>query len=259
MFHGFTPFQLAVLGLLIFFSGIVDALAGGGGLITIPAYLAAGLDPSLLLGTNKLSSGIGTAVAALRFGRSMRFDLKGFVPVIFASLIGSWLGARLVQLLDPDLLRYLLLIAIPTIGYGIFSKHAFGREDRSSSFGAGELRTRSMAIAFPIGMYDGFFGPGTGTFLALAFTRFCRYDLLRATTCSKILNLTSNVTAMAAFLWAGKTHVALGLSMGGINIAGNYIGSHLGIRRGADAIRPMILLVCAGLFVKLFLDIVARR
>lgn len=258
MLAEFTPAQLGILGILIFFSGIVDSLAGGGGLISLPAYLAAGLNPALLLGTNKLSSCIGTTVSAVRYGRNARFDLKSFAPVIVVSLIGSWIGAEAGQLLSPWILRYLLLAAIPVVGYAVFSRHDFGRTDRSAGFAHSELRARSMAISFPLGIYDGFFGPGTGTFLALAFTRFCRYDLLKATTCTKILNLTSNFSAMIAFLWAGRTHVALGLSMGGLNVAGNYVGSHLGIRRGASVIRPMILLVCSALFAKLLWDAALR-
>jgi uncharacterized protein len=258
MLHEFTPIHLTILGTLIFFSGIVDALAGGGGLISLPAYLAAGLNPALLLGTNKLSSSMGTTISAVRYGRNARFNLASFAPVIFISLIGSWLGAQAGQWLSPQILRYLLLVAIPVIGYAVFSRHNFGHTDSSSSLAPDKRRARSMTIAFPLGLYDGFFGPGTGTFLTLAFTHFCRYDLLKATTCTKILNLTSNLTAMITYLLAGRTHAALGLSMGGLSVAGNYVGSHWGIKRGATVIRPMILLVCSGLFAKLLWDTVFR-
>lgn len=251
--------RLVVLSALVFFAGLVDSLAGGGGLITLPAYLAAGLNPALLLGTNKLASSIGTTVSALRFSRHQRISWRPLVPVVAVSLAGSWLGARLGERLSAYGLRLLLLVAIPAVGFAIFSRHSFGRVDRSGEFTTGQLRFRAFAVALPIGTYDGFFGPGTGTFLALAFTRFCRFDLLRATTWSKVLNLASNVSAMVAFLWMGRTHVPLGLSMGGMSVAGHYVGSNLGIKRGADAIRPMILLVCAGLFLKLLFDAWAVR
>jgi len=246
---------LAALSALVFFAGIVDSLAGGGGLITLPAYLAVGLNPSLLLGTNKLASSIGTTVSAFRFSRHQRLDWRPLAPVVAVSLAGSWLGAALGRLLSATWLRLLLLAAIPVVGVAVFSRHSFGRVDRSGEFTPAQLRLRAIAVALPIGAYDGFFGPGTGTFLALAFTRLCRFDLVRATAWSKILNLASNLSAMAAFLWMGRTHWPLGLSMGGVSVAGHYVGSQIGIKRGASAIRPMILWVCAALFVKLLLDL----
>ena len=240
-----------MLGALVFFAGIVDALAGGGGLITLPAFLAAGLEPSLLLGTNKLCMTIGTSVSTVRYARSLRFALKPFLPVIATSLLGSYLGARLALLLDPSYLRWLLLAALPVVGYAVFSSKDFGRRDESARYSSRELTLRQAAIAFPIGAYDGFFGPGTGTFFALAFCRFCGFSLLEATGRSKALNLASNAAALVAFVAAGRLDVRLGLSMGVLSVVGNFIGANLGVKRGAAVIRPAVLCVCAGLFLKL--------
>ncbi|MDE2291405.1 MAG: TSUP family transporter, partial [Elusimicrobia bacterium] len=115
---------------------------------------------------------------------------------------------------------------------------------------------RAAAVAFPVGAYDGFFGPGTGTFLALGLSRFCRFDLMRATGYAKAVNLASNAAALTAFLAAGRVDAALGLAMGGASILGNLTGSRLGVRRGAAVIRPAIVLVCAALFAKLAWDLV---
>lgn len=246
--------SFALLGLLVFLAGFVDALAGGGGLITLPAYMASGLDPALILGTNKLSSCIGTVVSTARYLRTGRFEVKPFIPVIVASLLGSALGARLVLLMDPAYLRYLLLAALPLVSYVVWSKHDFGAADRRHHFKPGEVLTRSVLIALPIGCYDGFFGPGTGTFFTMALSSACGYDLLGATTGAKILNLMSNASALATFLIAGRVDLRLGAAMGALSLAGHYAGAGVGIKKGAKAIRPMIVLVCAGLFLKLLLD-----
>lgn len=254
LFAGLTPPALAGLSVAVFLAGAVDALAGGGGLITLPAYLAVGLDPALVLGTNKLSACFGTVVSTVRYHRALRFPLREFLPSILASLAGSWLGARLALLVDPSWLRPLLLCALPVIAWLVWSRHDFGATDTTHRHTKAELARRGAAVTFPIGMYDGFFGPGTGTFFALGFTRWCGYDLLHATARAKILNLMSNVAALAAFAWAGRLSWRLGLGMALLSIAGNWVGSHLGVRRGAAAIRPVVALVCAALFVKLLVD-----
>ncbi len=238
----------------MFLAGAVDALAGGGGLITLPAYMAVGLDPALVLGTNKLSACFGTVVSTVRYQRALRFSVRAFLPAILASLIGSWLGARLAIVVDPSWLRPLLLCVLPVIAWLVWSKRDFGADDTSRRLPPETLTRRGVAVSFPIGAYDGFFGPGTGTFFALGFTRWCGYDLLHATARAKILNLVSNVAALAAFAWAGRLDWKLGLSMAALSVAGNWVGSHLGVRRGAVAIRPVVALVCGALFLKLLSD-----
>ncbi len=254
MFEDFTTVQLGLAAVLVFFAGVVDALAGGGGLLTLPTYLAIGLPPALVLGTNKCASTIGLTVSTTRYWRNIRFSLKKFLPVILMGLIGSALGARLALSIDPEWIRYLLIAALPPLAYSIYSKHDFGKEDTSRSLGSKTLLSRQMKMSLGIGGYDGFFGPGTGTFLAIGFTRYCRYDLVNATARAKIINFTSNVAALATFLYAGKVHVALGLTMGAASVLGHTCGSQLGLKKGAKAIRPVVLLVCAALFLKLLFD-----
>ena len=249
-----TPGALALLGACVFLAGVVDALAGGGGLITLPAYLAAGLSPALILGTNKLSSSIGTLISTVRYRRAVKLSLRPFLPVVAMALTGSWLGARLALHVDPSWIRPLLLAVLPVVAWLIWSRKDFGSLDESARLCAAERRRRGLMIAFPIGAYDGFFGPGTGTFFALAFVRWGKHDLLGATARAKVLNLASNLAALAAFAWADRLHWSLGLAMSGLSVAGHWVGSHLGVRNGARAIRPVVLLVCAGLFAKILLD-----
>lgn len=252
----FTAAQLAALAALVFFAGLVDALAGGGGLITLPAYLAAGLDPALVLGTNKLSSSIGTTAAVATYQRRQKLPLGHLGLPVAACLIGSFLGARAAIGIEPRHIRTAMLVVLPVLAGFLYFRRGFGKTDESHRHTATHLTARTSAVALPLGFYDGIFGPGTGTFLALAMTRFCGYDLLGATGRAKIFNLSTNLAALAAFLLAGRVHVRVGLIMGAASVLGNFTGSHLGLLRGAEAIRPAVLLVCAGLFAKLLLDAV---
>lgn len=232
-------------------------MAGGGGLITLPAYLAAGLSPALLLGTNKLASSIGTVASAANYQRTHKIDLSRLRGPLIACVIGSLLGARLSAWLNPDWFKYILLVILPVVGAIVYSHHEFGREDRSSSLGP-ILEDRLLALSGAIGVYDGFIGPGTGTFLALALSRWCRFNLLGATVRAKFLNLTTNLAALVFFLASGRVNVFLGLAMGAVSVLGHWAGSHLGLKKGADAIRPAVVLVCCGLFVKLAWDCFRR-
>ncbi len=250
----FSPGAMLFLAVCVFFAGVVDALAGGGGLITLPAYLAVGLNPALVLGTNKLASCLGTVVSTVRYHRALKFSIKDFLPVIAASMIGSWLGARAALLVDPSWIRPMLLTALPVVAWLVWSKKDFGSNDDSGRLSAAERRRRGVLVAAPIGAYDGFFGPGTGTFFAIAFARWGKHDLLGATGRAKILNLVSNVAALGAFMWAGRLHWQVGLAMSLLSVAGHWVGSHLGVRRGAALIRPVVALVCAGLFAKILFD-----
>ena len=250
----FGPGETLFLAACVFFAGVVDALAGGGGLITLPAYLAVGLNPALILGTNKLVSSIGTVVSTVRYHRALKFPLAAFHPVIAPSMIGACLGARAPLLVDPSWIRPLLLGTLPIVAGLVWSHKDFGTFDESERLTAAERTRRGVLAAVPIGAYDGFFGPGTGTFFALAFTRWGKHDLLGATARAKILNLVSNLAALATFLWAGRVDWRVGLSMSLLSIAGHWVGSQLGVRRGARVIRPAVVLVCAGLFAKILFD-----
>lgn len=249
-----SPAAFLALGATVFLAGLVDSLAGGGGLITLPAYLAAGLNPAFVLGTNKLSSSFGTAVSTVRYQRALKFSVKEFLPVLAAAAVSSWVGARLALLVDPRWLRPLLLMALPVVAWLIWTRKDFGVEDVSRRLSRAERRRRGLMVAAPVGLYDGFFGPPAGTFYALGFVRVCGHDLAGATARAKALNLLSNLAALGAFIFAGRVRWSVGLPMAALSMGGHWTGSHLGVRDGAKAIRPVIALVCAGLFAKLLFD-----
>jgi uncharacterized membrane protein YfcA len=251
---GLPPAALVLLGACVFLAGVVDALAGGGGLITLPAYLAAGLDPALVLGTNKLASSLGTVVATIRYHRALRFSMRDFLPVLAAAAAGAWLGARLAALVDPRWLRPLMLVVLPVVSWLIWSRRSFGHEDVSHRQTHAERRRNGILVAAPIGTYDGFFGPGAGTFYALGLVRVGGFDLLGATARAKALNCVSNAAALGAFILARRVDWRVGLPMAALSVAGNWVGAHLGVRNGAAVIRPVVLLICGGLFAKILLD-----
>ena len=248
------PGRLALLGALVFFAGVVDSLAGGGGLITLPAYLAAGLDPALVLGTNKLASSIGTTAACLNYQRRHRLAPSDLAWPTLSCLIGAFLGARLAVRIGPAFIRAAILVILPILASLLLRRRRFGERDDSARHSTGGLRLLMAGISLPLGFYDGLFGPGTGTFMALALARVCGFDLLAATTRAKWLNLATNMSALLAFSLAGRVDRELGLAMGLASVCGNVAGSHLGLKRGAHAIRPAVIAVCAALFVKLLLD-----
>jgi uncharacterized membrane protein YfcA len=256
---GLPPHRFAALAALVFFAGIVDSLAGGGGLITLPAYLAAGLSPALVLGTNKLGSCIGTTASVFNYHRGKTLSPKRLALPVAACLLGSFLGARLATLLHPTYIRTTLLVVLPVLAAFLFFRRDFGHTDETGRHTPAALQARTAAVTLPCGFYDGIFGPGTGTFMALGLTRVAGFDLLEATGLTKLFNLSTNAAALATFLYAGRVSVPLGLSMAVASLGGHYTGSHLGLRGGARTIRPAVLLVCAALFVKLLLDVCAGR
>jgi uncharacterized membrane protein YfcA len=256
MMHEISFWVWWILPLFIFFAGFVDAIAGGGGIIAIPAYLAAGINPSFVLGTNKLSSAMGTVVSTRNYYRRVQAPIKDFIPVILVSLFGSMLGAKTILLIDPNIIRILLLVIIPIVALTIYRHRSFGQQDQSLELTAGKILQRCMVIGLVIGYYDGFFGPGTGTFLALCFSRFVRFDLLKSSAYAKYINLSSNLAALATFMWAGKVRILLGIYLGLFGIVGHYLGSHLAIKNGSKVIRPVIFVVLTLLFAKVIYDLV---
>ena len=237
------PFQIL--------AGMVDAIAGGGGLISLPAYMIAGLPAHAAVATNKMSSTCGTAVSTFRFLKNGLINLKLAVPACAATLAGSWLGAHLSMRINERILEYIILAILPVAAFFVLNNKLFNRK------GAGKLEitrrtvTVSLIAAFIIGIYDGLYGPGTGTFLIIAFTVFARLTVETANGQAKIINLTCNITALVIFLLNDQVVIILGLAAAACNIAGNYIGSGLVMTNGAKIVRPVIIVVLVLLLIKI--------
>ena len=223
---------------LVFLGGFVDAIAGGGGLISLPAYMLAGLPPHFAIATNKMSSGMGTLVSTYRFGRSGNIPWKSAIPCVAMAMIGSAAGARLALLVDADVFKIIMLVIIPFTAYYVLKTKNLDVEREPLS--PGQTVLRACIAALVIGMYDGFYGPGTGTFLILLLTSFARFTLGNANGTAKAINLTT----------------ALGLVAGVFGIVGNYIGVSFFNDKGSKAVKPIMLVVLTLFFIKIITELV---
>lgn len=247
---------------LVFLAGFVDAIGGGGGLISLPAYLLAGLPAHQAIATNKLSSACGTALTTARFARQKLIVWSMALPAVVAALAGSWIGAHLSLLMDPEILTRILYFVLPVTAVLVLKKGVLRDKDSGSAIttdtvSAGMSQKKITVIvtvvSFAIGMYDGFYGPGTGTFLILAFSLFTRMDVHSANGLTKAVNLTTNVTSLLVYLHSGQVVIMLGLAAAACNMAGNWLGSGMAIRSGTRITRPVILGVLALLFIKIWI------
>ncbi len=246
-----TPKMFLIVCPLLFLAGFVDSIAGGGGLISLPAYLLSGLPIHTAIGTNKLSSTFGTSVTTVRYIRRGLVRPKLALPCIAAALVGSAGGSRLSLMADERLIRGFLLLVLPAAAFVVLNRHLF--PDREESEPVIDRRTLTVCVsaALVIGFYDGFYGPGTGTFLLIAFTVLAHLGVGTANAHAKVINLTANVTSLTVFLRGGTVLIPLGLAAAACNMLGNYLGSGLALKKGAKITRPIILAVLVLLLIKL--------
>jgi uncharacterized membrane protein YfcA len=245
------PEILALLIAVAALAGLVDAIAGGGGLLALPALLWAGLPPVNALATNKLQGSFGTMTASYNFIRRGEIDVARLRVPILLTFVGSASGTLAVQRLGSDLLAQIvpsLLIGFAL--YFLFSPR-IGDRDAHHRIGHGLF---GLLIGFSVGFYDGFFGPGTGSFFAAAFVLLLGYNLRRATAGTKVLNFTSNIASLIFFALAGEVIWQVGLPMGLAQMGGAWVGSHLVIRHGTRLIRPLLVIVSLAISLKLLLS-----
>lgn len=238
---------------LVFLAGFVDAVAGGGGLISLPAYIFAGVPIHNAVATNKLSSAAGTVVSTARLCRHHYADFRLAVPTVIAALVGSSMGAHVALLVSDKILKTMLLILLPVIAYYVLRKKDLEpKEEKKISRKAQYII--ATAASFLVGMYDGFYGPGTGTFLILIYTGMVKLDVLTAAGNTKLVNLASNISALLVFLINGVVLLPLGLAAAVFSIGGHYLGAGLVMKNGSKVVRVIILLVIALLFIKVIMD-----
>ena len=249
-----TLLHFLIICPLVFTAGFVDSIAGGGGLISLPAYLISGLPVHTSIATNKLSSSMGTLISTVRYAKSGYIFWRLAVFCVAAALIGASLGANLALLIADTLFRFLMLIILPLTALYVMRKKDLFDTANKPVLSFPKLAAFSSAIAFVIGMYDGFYGPGTGTFLILLLTRFAHMDLQHANGLSKVINLTSNIASLTVYLMNGQVIMLLGLVAGAFSILGNYLGSRSFAKRGAAIARPIILFVLLLFFARTILE-----
>jgi uncharacterized membrane protein YfcA len=202
------------------------------------------------IATNKLSSTCGTTLTTVRFIRQGLVNWKIAVPTIVFAMLGSSLGANLSMKMDEGIMQNILFVVLPIVAFVVMNPKLFRDNEGAKVVLNARLWVTAILSSFLIGMYDGFYGPGTGTFLIIAFTVFARMDLRSANAQAKIINLTTNITSLTIFLLNGQAIILLGLAAAVCNMAGNYVGSSLAMKQGSKVTRPVIVLVLILLFLK---------
>lgn len=238
---------------LLFLTGFVDSIAGGGGLISLTSFLAVGLPPHMALGTNKFSAFLGTGLSAAYFARKGHVQWDAALYSFLGALAGSAAGAKLALLVDEKTLSWVLLIVIPVVAAFLIWKRDLGSVEKRLS--PARYVASALLVGFVIGGYDGFIGPGTGTFLIMAFTLVMGFNLLTACGNTKMVNFASNIAAVAMFMHSGAINYRLGIPCALCAILGNFVGTRLAIKNGVKIVRPMMIFVILLLLAKVAWDL----
>ena len=241
---------LALMGVALV-AGFVDAVAGGGGLLAIPALLLAGLSPVATLGTGKLQALFGAGMAAITYARGGHFRWRDVGWLSGAAFLGSVLGALLAKALPTEFLRVVLPVMLVVIAAYFALKPNLDDTDKERRMGALAF---GLSAAPAIGFYDGVFGPGAGSFYMLAFVALAGMGVLRATAHTKLLNFASNVGGFAVFAAAGVVNWRIGLAMGACQIVGAWLGARMAMRVGARLIKPLLVVMCLALAARVLAD-----
>jgi uncharacterized membrane protein YfcA len=238
-------------------AGFVDAIAGDGGLLTLPALLATGLPPHLCLGTNKAQAIWGSTGAAVSFWRQGRIDRQRALPGFVAGAVGSFAGAAAVLWVAPDKLRWVMVVLL--VGAAVFMVLHRGVKDDATEIPPYSDRrfAAALGLACAIGAYDGFFGPGTGAFLIVAFAGVLREPLVNASANAKVVNVASNAAALLTFALSGHVFWLLALPMACAQLAGGYLGARVAVRGGRRLIRAATLMVVALLVARVLNDLLS--
>ena len=247
--------SLLIICPLVFAAGLIDAVAGGGGLISLPAYLIAGLPPHNAIATNKLSSSIGTVASTTRFIKNKCVDWPTAIPSAVLAVLGSIAGAKLILAIDDNAIRYIMLVLVPVLAFVVLKKRDLSAETLDPVSRKRQMIVVCLAALF-VGMYDGFYGPGTGTFLLIAYTQLAKLPVRLTAGNVKIANLSSNIGSLTVFLLHGQAIIPIGLVSAVFAIAGHFIGAGLLLKNGAKVVKPFILVVLSLLFIRLIYDLV---
>ena len=244
---------------LVFLASFVDSVAGGGGIIAIPAYLMGGLPIHLAAGTNKVVAGIGLTVSTLKYRKSGKIRWTVALFAAAGSLLGGYVGAEIAKSMSDALLSRIMLIVLPAVAVFLVIRRDLGREGAEKEMPTARKALISLAIGLGIGVYDGAIGPGTGTFMILCFSGFLALDLVTASGCAKVANLASNIAAAISFIRGGYVVWKLALPAVIFSILGNYCGAAYAVRGGSKKIRGMMFVVLGMLFVKLLCELITKN
>ena len=239
---------------LVFLGSFIDSIAGGGGIITLPAYYLAGLPPHTAAGTNKLVAIPGSVTATATYLRSGNIMIRIAICAAVGSLIGGYLGTKLALLIPEATLELIMMIVLPLVALFLTFRRDFGMNAHAKKLSKPMESITALGIGLVIGCYDGLIGPGTGTFLMICFCGFLGLDLLVSGGCAKVANMASNIASGIVFLFNGKAMYSLLLPAALCSIAGGYFGSRFAIKGGSKRIRKVMFVVLGLLFMKMIYE-----
>ena len=240
---------------LLFLAGFADSIAGGGGTISVPSALLAGIPIHTAYGTNKLAMSLGTLTSVIQYGRKGKICWFTALFAAAGALAGSPLGALLALHLSEKYLSYCLMVLLPAAALFLSLNKGFGQTPKHRDLSRQQQAVYALLSGLGVGAYDGFFGPGAGTFYIILFCTVLGTDLVQASGNAKVVNLASNTGALVTYILGGKVWFAAGLPMAVCAIAGNFLGSRLAIKNGARFIRPIMAVMILLILVKLILDV----
>ena len=246
---------LAFLWFFVFLGGFVDSAAGGGGLISLPAYLFVGLPPHTAIGCNKFSAACGTTLSAARFFKNGAVDWQVAAVSAVCSFISSYIGIRIALMINQETLKTVLVIVLPIVAVLLLFKRNFGTENQSAEIPKKRAFVLAACTGLLIGFYDGLIGPGTGTIAIIVFSAGMKYDLKTASGNAKVMNLASNYASLIAVITGNKVVYSIAIPAAVFGIIGNYIGAGFAIKKGTAFIKPLMICVIVLLFGKLFYDV----
>lgn len=249
--------MIAVLALVGFLAGFVDSIAGGGGLVTLPALLAFGLDPRVALATNKGQAIFGAASSVGLYARSGALDRRRAPWSFLAAGLGSFLGARLLLVLRPDVLRPVVLVLLVGAAIAVLVRKKAGTEPVALVVRAPIVC--ALIVGLLLGAYDGFFGPGVGTFLIVVYATFFGDTLVAASANAKVANFASNLLAFLVFAFAGAIRWEIAIPMGLAQIAGAFVGTRLALKRGAGLVRAVTVTISLALAARVAYQLFSGR
>ena len=249
--------QGAVLSLTFFFCGIIDAVCGGGGLLSMPMFMAIGFPAHMVTGTNQCSIFFGGATSLARYMRGGHIHWPTAIITGPLAVLGAFLGAKLNLIMPERILEIIMLLLLPVVTLVILFKPAFGEENHVDTLTTGRKVFSALVIGLLIGAYQGFYGAGSGTFFMLGFALLCRLDLTTASGNTKFVAFCANLSSAATYAFSGMVVWPAVLLATVFNVAGSYLGAGLAMKRGAKIIRPMFLLILALLFARLVMTMIA--
>lgn len=252
--------NLALLMFFAFVAGFIDAIVGGGGLIQLPAFFLAfpALPTPVILGSNKFASFSGTGVAVVRYLSTTPVPWRAVWPALITALIFSVIGAQLVSLFNKELVRPVVLVLLIGVALYTFLRKEFGTS-KATALDARNTMIISFATGALLGLYDGFFGPGTGTFLIVIYVSVFGFDFLNASVSAKLVNCATNIAALAYFMWTGNIRYDIAIPVALCNMTGNFFGARLAVKKGSRFIRVLFLVVVSGMILKFGYDVISAH